>query len=581
MRESLIAFGPFTLDGYRRTLFRGQQKLRITAKPLEVLIVLVENRGRTVSKQELMDAVWKDTFVTEDNLTQAILKIRRALGDERDNPQYLQTIPRVGYRFVGQVTAPQSPSAELPSRVEAAPGRKGRSALWWTTAVLTLALVGAAAVWLTRDILELPASRARQESATLDPPTQVPLPVRSAAKPAFAPDGHHFLFVGYRKERPGVGDLYVASLTRPGAERITEGLDPRGDHPVFGPDGTEIVFARWRSGDDGTRWPDLWLAPAVGGSARILIEQASGAGFSPDGTSLAYTKHLPSGRPLWMSPRANLGEHRELAPFGFTPRWSPDGRSIAFTTSNPEGGVGDLWIASTDLARSRKLTSLPAQIYGIAWMRDGRSLVFASSRSGHYHLWTISVEGGQPAALTQGVGGYTSPSASPDGRALLFTHVIPSRSLFHAVTDEPGPPTEVDRAKYHLWPACSPGGDRVASVIREPGSGEMLYVTDVVKGVSTRVGDRGAWHPAWVDNDQVAYLCRDAAGGTEVRVAPVSGGANRTWCRFPEPASWLAVHPSRRSLAVVLDRATQGRRVVVRDLDARQDLALAEGGEYE
>ena len=77
-----LRFGGFTLNPEQHALFCNQERVRITEKPLETLIFLVENRGRVVEKQELLNAVWKGTYVTEDTLVHAVREIRRALGDE-------------------------------------------------------------------------------------------------------------------------------------------------------------------------------------------------------------------------------------------------------------------------------------------------------------------------------------------------------------------------------------------------------------------------------------------------------------------------------------------------------------------
>src|SRR6185436_1977650 len=120
-QDQLLHFGEFALNVVRRGLYRGQERVRLTAKPLETLIFLVENRGRVVEKQEILNAVWKGTFVTEDTLVHAIREIRRALGDDRDNPRFILTVPREGYRFVCEVlTAPPfSESINLPTEPEA------------------------------------------------------------------------------------------------------------------------------------------------------------------------------------------------------------------------------------------------------------------------------------------------------------------------------------------------------------------------------------------------------------------------------------------------------------------------------
>src|SRR6516165_12443686 len=93
-------FGPFRLDATDRQLLREGMPLSLTPKALDTLLVLVQNSGRTLEKDELMKAVWHDTIVEENNLTQNISALRRVLG--RDS-RFIETIPRRGYRFIAEV----------------------------------------------------------------------------------------------------------------------------------------------------------------------------------------------------------------------------------------------------------------------------------------------------------------------------------------------------------------------------------------------------------------------------------------------------------------------------------------------
>jgi TolB-like protein/DNA-binding winged helix-turn-helix (wHTH) protein/Tfp pilus assembly protein PilF len=110
----VLRFGGFALNLLRHGLYRNGERIHLTPKPFETLAFLVEQRGKTVEKQKLLDAVWRDAFVTEDTLVKAVREIRRVLGDNKDNPQFIQTVPGEGYRFVGQVTEERSnePSGE-------------------------------------------------------------------------------------------------------------------------------------------------------------------------------------------------------------------------------------------------------------------------------------------------------------------------------------------------------------------------------------------------------------------------------------------------------------------------------------
>jgi len=100
-----IRFDAFTFDSERRLLLHQGERVHLTAKPLETLAVLLSRPGETISKQDLLRTVWRDTAVTEDVLVQAIGEIRRALGERTGEDRFVQTIPRHGYRFVMPVTS--------------------------------------------------------------------------------------------------------------------------------------------------------------------------------------------------------------------------------------------------------------------------------------------------------------------------------------------------------------------------------------------------------------------------------------------------------------------------------------------
>src|SRR5262245_35212176 len=88
----------------RRRLSRNGQPIAVPPKALDVLEILLEHRGRTVEKDDLMGRVWPDTAVEESNLTQSIFMLRRALGDDPSNSRYISTVARRGYRFVDIAT---------------------------------------------------------------------------------------------------------------------------------------------------------------------------------------------------------------------------------------------------------------------------------------------------------------------------------------------------------------------------------------------------------------------------------------------------------------------------------------------
>ena len=155
-------FGPFHLDVGERRLLRGSEVIPLRLKVFDTLCVLVENAGRLVTKQELLDAVWPDAAVEENNLNHNVSVLRKALGEKATGQQYIETVPRVGYRFVAAVeaelalapSAPVNPSGlviDVDHGVVATASRPGRrSTVLALLAVAAVIIAVAASVYLVR-----------------------------------------------------------------------------------------------------------------------------------------------------------------------------------------------------------------------------------------------------------------------------------------------------------------------------------------------------------------------------------------------------------------------------------------------
>jgi DNA-binding winged helix-turn-helix (wHTH) protein len=135
---TLLEFGPFRVDPRRRELRNGDAAVPLPPKVFDVLLTLLGRPGETVSKDEIMQAVWQDTFVEEGNLTQSISLLRKALGESGSGEPYIVTVPKQGYRFVGQVAAART--------------RSHTNRRWWwiAGAAAGIFLLCAAAVRLTQ-----------------------------------------------------------------------------------------------------------------------------------------------------------------------------------------------------------------------------------------------------------------------------------------------------------------------------------------------------------------------------------------------------------------------------------------------
>jgi DNA-binding winged helix-turn-helix (wHTH) protein/pimeloyl-ACP methyl ester carboxylesterase len=117
-------FGPFRLDVREHRLSRGQEVIPLRLKVFDTLLVLVENAGRLVTKQELLDTVWPETAVEENNLNHNVSVLRKALGERATGQRYIETVPRVGYRFAAPVETIAAPARPSPSSASGAAGAR-------------------------------------------------------------------------------------------------------------------------------------------------------------------------------------------------------------------------------------------------------------------------------------------------------------------------------------------------------------------------------------------------------------------------------------------------------------------------
>src|SRR5580693_6907909 len=116
--SNLYCFGQFVLDPGRRTLSRADLPVSLTPRAFDVLLFLVHNPNRLVTKEELLQAVWGDTVVEEGNLTQYISHLRKALGDNSEDTRLIVTISRKGYQFTADVTVAETADTAIQAAVQ-------------------------------------------------------------------------------------------------------------------------------------------------------------------------------------------------------------------------------------------------------------------------------------------------------------------------------------------------------------------------------------------------------------------------------------------------------------------------------
>jgi DNA-binding winged helix-turn-helix (wHTH) protein/TolB-like protein/TPR repeat protein len=208
----LYEFGPFVLDTVQHLLSRGGQSIPLTPKTYDALLVLVDNCGRMLTKDELMKALWPNSFVEESNLTQQISMLRKTLGESAGEDRYIVTIPGRGYRFAAEVKVlPESPDPGTQDPVEPEIVSGGGTAAAAPNSVRSRLVSRAALALLALALVVLGVEIYRRQSSTTQasgPRSLAILPFQSLRRDA----GNDFL--GFSLADAVITKLeYVSSVT--------------------------------------------------------------------------------------------------------------------------------------------------------------------------------------------------------------------------------------------------------------------------------------------------------------------------------------------------------------------------------
>ena len=432
-----LRFSSFELDLQSGELRKAGVLVGLQEQSLKVLVELLARPGDLVTREQLRQRLWPGgTFVDfEHGLNAVINRLREALGDSADSPRFIQTVPRRGYRFIasveggadeavtGEPVAPTSVPRDLPASQSNPPRKRiGRSvAIAAAGLILMVALV--AAIGLLR------------RTPTIDiPPTRIVPLTRLAGKeswPAFAPDGDQVAFA-WSGEKFDQTDIYVTLVGTTNVRRVT--TDPADDFaPSWSPDGRRIAFLR--STGHSAR---IHVTSALGGPDSKLSEFPVGGvqiAWSPDG------RYIVAGRDPRVATGVSAGLYRipveggEPLPitrpqhptFDIAPALSADGHRLAYLSCDSMGvflplllpdqcavRVVDVDDRSTPTTEGRTLATQDTDAAGVAWSRDGKSIVFAG---GGAQLWRVWVNGTRPperVEIASAFAEYPATAASRD-----------------------------------------------------------------------------------------------------------------------------------------------------------------------
>ncbi len=530
----VYSFGAFRLDVGARELLQDGQPVALTAKVFDTLLVLLRHRGRVVEKDELIKLVWPDAFVSDDSLTHSISVLRRTLGDDSSQPQFIATIPRRGYRFVESVVG-EHPSVTVKSGADSPAGfaageattpssgarrpyvgsdsTRGR-ALW-----LRFALGGVVAAALL--ILTVSTPTVSTGIAPAGPVRFIqPAPENHAiaSGAVLSPDGKHLAFVA-TEEGTGRPELWVRALDGPESRVLpaTEGAY----RPFWSPDSRSIGFFA-----DG-KLKRIDLDDKLPQALASVGYRPSGGSWSPSGTILFANRQSElfsvsaiggEPRPVTALDKAT-GQIAHLAPY-----FLPDGRHFLFHVMSTKPEARGTWIGSLESGEHTKLLdgssaaihALPGYLLHI---RDG---MLVAQRFDESRLRVT----GTPVTIAA-----TQSSSAPDIQTAVISASTTGLLTFGGDTptshlvwySRKGAPLATITTPTNLRnPAMSPDQRYIAA----EGGGDRggIWILDVERGASTRLTD--GLLPLWTSNGtELVYTFRPPGGGgaSDLWRRPVSG----------------------------------------------------------
>jgi DNA-binding winged helix-turn-helix (wHTH) protein/Tol biopolymer transport system component len=402
---SVIRFGVFEVDLRAGELRKNGSRLKLAGQPFQVLAILLERPGQVVTREELQKRLWPDTFVDVDhNLNTAINKIRDVLDDSSENPRFVETLSRRGYRFIAPVPIQKLAEAAVPI----ARPQTARRPLSYTFLAIVTILVTTGALVLGKTIFRT-AGRPRVLRFTR---------LTDDGQTKFGPMATDGSRIYFNEELPGQRNLIVQVPVR-GGEAVRLSV------PLQGPmvddlsrEGTELLVGNL----EGTEGFSFWVQPVTGGSPqRLGTILGWNARFAPNGTSVIYSSGL-----AFYSVNRDGSSNRKLLtisshPFSF--QFSPDARVFRFTQFNHQLDSMAIMEAAVD---GTGLHEISGGCCG-EWTSDGRFFIFQNRSGGRLDLWALPEKknfawrkGDHKAVqLTAGPLNFMYPLLSKDGKEIF------------------------------------------------------------------------------------------------------------------------------------------------------------------
>lgn len=515
-----LDFDSYRLHRRRRILEKNGEHVRLTPRVFDLLCLLVERAGETVSKEELLENVWADAIVEEGNINRTVSTLRKHLGRQSDGTDFIETVPRVGYRFLADVRAEVATAERVESNANQDPvetSRRVRRGIWTAVGLLAIVAMGFSwwKFWPTATAKPSISKKNTMEKL-LDTPEQ-------DISPAFASDGR-ILFGKYFEDR----SVQMFSMAADGSDVRPKNEISSLSYGRWSPDGSKVFFSK--------QAPDrrTYLANADGSDEQVMPFFAGNSNWSSDGKLFLYQataidSEIPNNADLYIySLETGVSTRVVEGPaFDGDPSFSPDGGSIAFVSDRE----GNFEIYSMDLAtkEGRRLTDDPAHDSFPTFSPDGTQIIFNSDREKeNTDVYLMNVDGSGLRKITDNPGWDTAPPNcwSPDGTKVLLLSDKDGDEDIYVMEIEPYAPRKVidEKLSGTAFPSYSPDGRSIVYQRRD-GEDSEVRVFDVASSTSrllTRaIG--GELYPSFSPDGALILFQEKLGDNTEISTIRVDG----------------------------------------------------------